>query len=198
MRRKTKLVRSRGAVALLRTGKSQDVIAKTLNTTRGNVASYVSGRWKPRPELRRQISEHYGVDPTWWDQDSGALPLADLPQHHPRTVDQAAADLEDAVEIVQRELVSSANALPGERARILASLSVVLKNAAAARANVTPDFAELRKHILRSEEYEELRSAMREGLRGAPDAVLAKVEEAFERIDDPDPRKNPLRPAVTS
>lgn len=163
------LERSRGAVALLRTGESQATIAATLDTTRGNVASYVSGRWKPGPDVRARILEAFKVPIEWWDQPHAPTNGAPLVEG-PATLTTLEASID-----AQMALMNAPGVTPKERANVTAAL-------AKAMASLHSMKQDDPRRLLKDALWLRIRDALRAALAKHPNA-LEDVESALLKLE---------------
>lgn len=66
-RERAKAPRTKGAVALLRTGKDQGEIAAALGVSRTSITAWIACRWKPNPTVRKKIAKVFGIPASHWD-----------------------------------------------------------------------------------------------------------------------------------
>lgn len=189
--------RNHGAVLLSRTGQSQDSIALELGVSRVAVSLWMRGASRPssRPAAGRErsarevLAERYGIPVSAWDEEppkkapastsSTAAKLSPAPEApapaRPAAPDDALALADELMGDVQRgirELREDPEALPLEKARVLASLGQTL----AVVAKVTGAF-DLGSRIFRLPIWKEIEAALSRGLAGHPEAAAAVARE---------------------
>jgi transcriptional regulator with XRE-family HTH domain len=64
--------RNRGAVALARTGLTQEAIGEKVHRAQQTVARWLTEQRKPEASDRALLHDHFNIDPSWWD-----LPIDD-------------------------------------------------------------------------------------------------------------------------
>lgn len=182
--------RTRGGVALLRTGKSQDEIAKLIDTSRGNVSSYLAGRWKPGDEMRAKIAEVFGIPTPWWDEGHelvevkgtngtvGVVAPAIVPFEMPTGANAQTAALDESIQQQMRLLLDpnvKPTPSPFERAKVSEKLAVALKNLAMIRGSDP-------RRVLKDSLWLRIRDALRRALAKHP-AALEDVESELVKIE---------------
>lgn len=188
-RARPKTPRTKGAVALLRSGKTQDELADLLESSRPSVTAWIACRWKPAPEMRQKMLERLGIPVAWWDErfkpsgtaddappakgeDAPApavIPTGLLPQLHvlESTVTRLLGELNDP----------KSKSVPSERARVAHQVGRTLESIARIRASY-----DLGKQMMSHPTYKRLRQAFADGLKGYPDAAAA-VERELRRVE---------------
>lgn len=100
--------RSRGAYALVRTGRTQEAIAKQLGVSRVAVQKWMSGNGNPRMPMRYALRDVYHIPVEAWDQESGTKRDDDLP---PDETVMAVADALSACAALAKSATATAEAL---------------------------------------------------------------------------------------
>lgn len=178
--------RSAGAILLARTGKTQDEIASRLTAcglrvSRQMVGYWMSGDKRPRVERRALLETEFGVPASSWDEaprESDPIrPRSRKPEEtESREVPSGVLSKAVALERICDELwagLTAETSTPAERADVGKTIADVLYKLArlpTSRLTQHPDWPLVRR-------------AVREALRGHPDAARA-LEEHMQAIED--------------
>lgn len=182
-------MRNAGAVALARTGKTQQQIADELDVSRALVHYWLSGDKKPGKGLRATLRELYGIAEGLWDVEPEATPapaptVAPVAPRALAGVAEAvggslgmARELQGMAETQLRDLREDVEATALERARVMASLATTIRTL----AQVTGDF-EISRRLTKLPLWRRLENELEGALRGHPDAARA-VADVFDRLE---------------
>lgn len=174
--------RSRGSVALLRTGKDQDEIARLLDVTQPAVAQWLSGQTKPGVTKRKKMRELLGILDEWWDEEhqtpapapDDPTKLAEIPQG---VLPMASVLEERARRLLLRLNDPEAKLALTEESKIMRSVVGTLQHLARLRGDY-----DLGKQFFRLPQYQRLRRAIVDGLKNFPEAAAA-LEVELRRVE---------------
>lgn len=141
-------MKTRGSLALERTGKTNAAIAKAAGVDTSTVTMWINGRRNPKPAARAKLSELFGIPAESWDQATGAK--SPNPPSQPAGRSQGSVllarstlplkDIAEALGVHERKVKgwSCGDSIPGVRMRDKLSLSLKIPvDAWFANANVT-------------------------------------------------------------
>jgi len=168
--------RSRGAVLLARSGKTQAVVAQRLKVTEAAVSLWVAGTTRPRAEKRSALFSWLRIPVDAWDEEyaaGDATAPRDVADDDVEPLDES----EDArIARLVDDIWHDESATPLERAKVLALVETMRdKKAKRLRAEA--------RHLTQLPEWERVRQAIREALSPHPEALRA-LEAHLERIED--------------
>ncbi len=196
--------RSDGAIALARTSKTHEEIAKLVGVSRVAVTHWVAGTKKPAPQRRVQLLELFGIPVESWERrdrtrasaldrarsvavtanvsaadtiadTSGTSPVTERPT--PNGVIAKAVELERMAHELMNKLHGDAIATPLEQAKVMASVASTLTHL----AKLTGQY-DLGRRLFRLPVWMRVRKALADGLRGHPEAAKS-VEEELRRVE---------------
>ncbi|NUP05531.1 MAG: helix-turn-helix transcriptional regulator [Polyangiaceae bacterium] len=191
-------MRSGGATALLRTGKTLVEIATEVGVSKSLVHYWVTGDKNPGKDKRERLLELYGIPVTDWDVDASTPPKTPpraIPAAPPPIRVESVAESVGGAFAMARELQQSAEGLlrtlreqgetdgdghkptPLERAKVMASLSTTI----VALGKMTGDY-DISRRLTKLPLWRRLETELAAALRGHPEAARA-VAEVFERLD---------------
>ena len=198
--------RSDGAIALARTSKTHEEIAKLVGVSRVAVSHWVAGTKKPAMERRGKLLELFGIQVDAWERrdrtrasaferalaaavtanvsvadtnadTSGASPDTVTERPTPNGVIAKAVELERMAHELMNKLHDDAIATPLEQAKVMASVASTLTHL----AKLTGQY-DLGRRLFRLPVWARVRRALADGLRGHPDAAKS-VEEELRRVE---------------
>ena len=169
--------RSRGALALARTGKSQTDIAAIAEVSHVAAGKWLNGTTKPVPAKRDILHEKLGIAPTLWDEypeekpKKTAAPTA-AAKREPGDVMSKAGELESMVHDLLEEVRNDARSTPLERAKVMASAAQTL----GLIAKLTGQF-DLGSRVMQTPIWSAIKRALKTALESHPDAAAAVARE---------------------
>ncbi len=172
------MTRSRGAVALLRLGKTQPQVAITLGVSKAIVAMWQSGERTPSMPNRKAMREKFGIALEAWDE-TPETPLSVAPAS-PRTEwrDSAALSRIERLQVsVDQELDALATDVemtPLERTKVRESVARTLNSI---RRMKGEEVAEVK--VLKHPKWQAIWAAVFDVLRDEPEylrEILARLE----------------------
>lgn len=200
--------RSDGAIALARTSKTHEEIAKLVGVSRVAVSHWVAGTKKPAMERRSKLLELFGIQVGAWERrdrtrasafdralaaavtanvsaadtnadTSGTSPDTVTERPTPNGVIAKAVELERMAHELMNKLHDDAIATPLEQAKVMASVASLTH-----LAKLTGQY-DLGRRLFRLPVWARVRKALADGLRGHPEAAKS-VEAELRRVEDQD------------
>jgi transcriptional regulator with XRE-family HTH domain len=166
--------RTRAAIALARTGKTQDEIAACASVSRVAVCKWLSGASKPTADKREILEKHFAIEPAWWEEAATrqrtALATSKPVASAPPDVLARAAELEQMANGLLASLRLEAASTPLEKAKVMASIAVTLRQV------VQLEFL-VGAHVMRTAVWSRIKRALERALQPHPEAAAAVARE---------------------
>ncbi len=171
--------RSRGAVALLRLGKTQPALALALGVSKAIVAMWQSGDRTPSLPNRRAMRDKFGIALEAWDEEP-STPLSERPaEPEPVWRDSAATSrverLQASVDQELEALRTDADMTPLERTKVRESIARTLNSI---RRYKGEEVSEIK--VLRHPKWQEIWDILLDVLQDEPEYLKTLLE----RLED--------------
>jgi transcriptional regulator with XRE-family HTH domain len=180
--------RSRGAVLLARTGRTQAEIAEACGVSRALAGFWTAGTKRPGRDKRERLLVAFNIPPGAWDEPASAPVAARVtsaPHAPPASPSSAgwgggevleqAAKLEAMAGKMLADLGADPSSSPLEKAKVLSSIASTL----AVLAKITGD--DLERRFLTLPIWRRIERVLEETLRDYP-AAAAQMSESLERL----------------
>lgn len=172
--------RSKGAIALARTGLTQEQIAEKLGCAREQVSYWLTGARKPGKAWRTAIELAFGIAPKLWDEyPEPEAPRDETPNaNEDRSVRARAERFQRMLDDILERVENDSSATPHEKAKVIKDASAAL----AVLGRITGEAQEIgEQRILRLPAWRRIEDALATALVPFPKAARA-VAEALEEL----------------
>lgn len=191
----SRVLRSRGSVAIAACGKPQTVIASEMGVSKVTVHHWTSGQKKPSVDARARAKKLYGIDPAWWDEKpikKKAKAATDVVANVPSLMRDGDGENAEAAggpffmaRSLQREAQAQLDELTtagsewtaGERVRVMQGLAQTIN----VLSKLTGDY-ELGRRLTSLPLWKQIEQAIYGALKAHPEAAKA-VASALDALD---------------